>query len=412
MTSITPVYPETLLTPLFRVDSELLRGRYLEALDAITGRRTSLPVFHIDAMGYSPEVALELEDPYYLGHGASRPYFVVVSLEQLSGPILHPAAGFAVRPFRTMAHDLSSELASLTLSSPVTGELRHGSPRLDDAGRLAALDEVGIAPAITGMRLEDARVLARMSREMMESPTRWCDDTFIAQMIQLAESARGWSRMIENLVERRYPVGSFFHPTLGGSYVFDMGEAGKRSVVVLSATTDASPSDIEGSVRVLLNDENVVDFLTEEELASFDQSHHSLAPTVIENKLFWIGLDFLFQAEGPEGVRGLTPGSIDRRVRKHPSAPEDFLELEEVRFHLSRDGKGLRFSSLSPRTVARLLTPLPSGGGREELTAHLLSFLDPQDWSARFRHAPDLFFGSFPAQHEALRDHIVKFVRP
>jgi hypothetical protein len=163
-------------------------------------------------MGYSPEVALELEDPFYLGHGESRPFVLILSLDQLAGPMVHPGAGFGVLPFRKMTEALGSALASLTLSSPVFGELRHGSSRLDDAGRLAALDEVGIAPRTTGMRLEDARVLARMSRELMESSTRWCDDTFIARMISLAESARGWSKMVEALEEKKYPVGSYFNP--------------------------------------------------------------------------------------------------------------------------------------------------------------------------------------------------------
>jgi len=41
---------------------------------------------------------------------------------------------------------------------------------------------------------------------------------------------------------------------------------------------------------------------------------------------------------------------------------------------------------------------------------HLLSFFDPQDWSARYRHAPGPFFTWFPAQPQVIRDHIVSFL--
>lgn len=406
---MSSVFPDSLLAPLFRIEGGLLRDRYLEALESITGKRAGLERFHVDALGHSPELAALLGDPYYLGHGAIRPGFVIVSPDQLGGPVAHPGAGFAVRPFRRMAADLAAEIASLTLDAPVHGDFRHGAGRLDDAGRLNALDQVGIAPGATGMRLEHARVLARMSRELLDSSTRWCDDAFIEQMLPLAGSARGWSKMIEALEERSYPTGSFFHPALGGSYVFELG--GARPRVVLTASTEPSPSEVEGTVRVLLNEDNVVDFLIEEQLAEFDMARHALAPAFLESKLFWIGLDFLMQTEGPERLRGMTPGTVERRTRQHASPPAEFLELEEVRFHLARGGQGLRFGSLTPRTALRLLTPFRGREETAETTAHLLAFLDPLDWSGCFRHAPDLFYARYPAQPEVIREHIVGFVR-
>ena len=59
--------PARLLRGFFRVDDPLLVSRYRAALETIGAPIPDLATgrtFHVDAAGYSPELAAELDDPF------------------------------------------------------------------------------------------------------------------------------------------------------------------------------------------------------------------------------------------------------------------------------------------------------------------------------------------------------------
>jgi hypothetical protein len=79
---------EIIYRELLVIGSKTLIERYNKALEKLTGKRTSLNLFHIDRSGYSPEIALEFEDNDYLDTFGINKKFIIVSLAQKDLPVI------------------------------------------------------------------------------------------------------------------------------------------------------------------------------------------------------------------------------------------------------------------------------------------------------------------------------------
>ena len=111
--------PAPLLRDLFRLDDRLLLERYNAALGAIGAPATARRHLHVDAAGFSPELAAELGDPLYLSRGALRAHALIVAVEQLEAPLVHPGLGFAADAYRRVTAAHRPEISRITLSPDV-----------------------------------------------------------------------------------------------------------------------------------------------------------------------------------------------------------------------------------------------------------------------------------------------------
>jgi hypothetical protein len=77
---------------LIPVDNPVLVERYNACLEDMGLPRTSLDHFQFDKMGWSPEIAAEQDNDYYLSHGDANPLAIVLVPEQHSPrtPIYYP----------------------------------------------------------------------------------------------------------------------------------------------------------------------------------------------------------------------------------------------------------------------------------------------------------------------------------
>lgn len=64
-----------------------LIGRYNKCLEALGFTPTALTSFHIDGLGWSPEIAKEKNDRFYLNHGGANPHGIIVTPLQKHKPI-------------------------------------------------------------------------------------------------------------------------------------------------------------------------------------------------------------------------------------------------------------------------------------------------------------------------------------
>lgn len=68
--------------------------RYNACLELIGHKPTNLTSFSIDGIGWSPEIAEEKQDMYYLNHGDANPHALIVSPQQKGKPVYVPTHSF------------------------------------------------------------------------------------------------------------------------------------------------------------------------------------------------------------------------------------------------------------------------------------------------------------------------------
>ena len=79
---------------LVRIDRPVLVDRYNGCMVDMGLEPTVLTTFQIDKMGWSPEIAEEQGDNYYLSHGEANPLAIIITPDQEFAPIYFPMHSF------------------------------------------------------------------------------------------------------------------------------------------------------------------------------------------------------------------------------------------------------------------------------------------------------------------------------
>jgi len=106
---------------LYEVSSPAMVERYNRALDYLIGKRTALTEFHVDIAGFSPEVADELGDQFYLNpHGANQ-MFILLSTDQKTAPLLGSQFSTSRSILQRYLEENEAQLFGLTAREAVAG---------------------------------------------------------------------------------------------------------------------------------------------------------------------------------------------------------------------------------------------------------------------------------------------------
>lgn len=371
--------PERLLRGFVQIDSELLVERYRAALDAAGAPRTELRCFRVDAAGYSPEIAAELDDPHYLAGEALRSYGIVVSPKQSAAPLVHPGLGFAADVYRRICAEASQEIGALTLKEPLIIEAHHGSPPLTSPRQLADIDRFEINFRTPGGHIRSTHELEQMKRDFLASNRLWLDDAFIHEMARLAAKVRDVGPVPRSLVASKHPLGPFHTPAFGDTCVVQQPSTETTTILNGDIRRERPPQGNEARrarrvVTVPLDAEHAVALLLELEIAILDERKVREDPGSVEESRDWMALD-----------HRLSGGSED-----DPPAP--CAELGEVARRVRGGGRSLELESLSPLAQLCLLVPTSRRPPIRAFVQHLQAVLDPTNLARAWRDAPDLCF--------------------
>lgn len=386
--------PAALGRRLYRVDRPLLVQRYRDALARLNGRASLLDAFHVDAAGWSPEIAQELGDPAYLGHGPLHPAFIVLSVDQIDCPVIQPNAGFAWTPYRQWLTSVRAELADLTLREPVFGEITHGVTRFGHPAQLGLVRGLKLSIHTPSERLAAAVDVGAMRQELLESDTRWRDEEFIAHMTARARDARGWYEVPAPLRHGRHVQSTpSYTPAFGGTYVWPGGGDNEPTAWVLcrpnSPDSESWPqlADTVGVLLLPLTPETANDFLVEHALTTNIAKPGDLTGATFDELQTFIALDHLARSGR------LTPEAANhplRAMRADPAPPADYLELEDLRLKAGAMKGGVDLSRASPLTRLRTMPLKTDDAVDRAWVLHLRAFLDPVQLPRVARDAPDL----------------------
>ena len=120
---------------LLPVNQPHMVARYNAALKALGLRETKLKSFSVDATGYSPEIASELDDEFYLDpHGVNR-RFIILNPDQGSLPVTNINFSYTTDLVHAFFEENEEALKVLTLKDVVYGEIDNSTYRIGDSGR-------------------------------------------------------------------------------------------------------------------------------------------------------------------------------------------------------------------------------------------------------------------------------------
>lgn len=394
------------------VDGTEAVRHYNNCLGAIDLEPTKLKKFTIDGLGWSPEIAREKGDHYYLCHTMANPFAIVVSPEQKGKPVYTPFHSFDRDLMRVVFKSSGRQISCLTADTGIFFEMDQRLSFYRDPRDLLMIDSV-VARANSIGDIMDA---ARRQRELVSrfnQGDNWSNKDLRREILESSNihgDLRTKPVIIEDIPFNN--VRSFHARAFGGVYVF-RDEFGEKPPLLILEGDDKE--DVCGDEVVhIKNHSKILEKLIELgflkcDFGSFDQ----LALTRIKDVML---SEAIFAHNPDENVGSLlNPAKRKSYVRQlNGSLPEEFHEMEKLIIRLERK-EPISVDKLPQGLFNLLLRPLPSCRDENpllfELLMKLIVNLQPMPPEVVYGYDKNLFFDRYTQWTEAKRQWAIGWIR-
>jgi hypothetical protein len=214
-------------------------GYYNQCLNAIGLESVDLEEFHVDGLGWSPEVASVYDDLGYLSGGGANPHAIIVSPRQEGLDVVYPHHSFDARLMSLVFQTARRQINDLTQDTGLWLEFDQDIDFYQTPMDLLMIDSFMVRIHTVSNIVEEARKQKTLIQELKTS------DNWISQELRdkLSRSgARHGDLRTRSLVTTDIPfmdVNSFYTRVFGGVYVIrDYLNPGEQSLLVFDERPD------------------------------------------------------------------------------------------------------------------------------------------------------------------------------
>ena len=388
------LYPD-----LLKVDTPALVKRYNEALRALGLESTTLTTFHLDGAGWSPEIAEEQGERYYLAQGLANPFAIIVTPEQRGSALYALAASFERALLASYYARFSSEIADVTRETALYLEFDQGFSSYTSPQNLLLIESVTVRSSSSGLGAVAARQ-AELVETFTNEPLAWFDSSLRRQIIDSAKThgdLRARRLTIPDVAFEE--VANFYTPAFGGVFVLRARSGNAYLILASEPEYDALVSKRHA---VYLNDPELLEHLQAESLIDLGLAWYRTHLDALRQKRECLLADLFFTHDPETDFANLTgPQRKGRLQALKDKVPETLLELEYLVTKLER-GDHVRPEQLSPDLTRLLLRPSEDVTGQQrEVVWQLLARLETRDPVQLYRFDREKFVASYEAWPEA-----------
>ncbi len=382
---------------LVPVDSPVLVERYKRALKHLTGKETSLPDFHIDISGFSPEIGDDLGDEHYLNHPGFNRQFILLSNDQRHAPLLNAQFSTSRTILRKFIDGNEAQLFALTARDAVAGELINSVYGADEPARLFEIRKVTVEADTTEGTVATAERLTTLIDRFKTERDGWWDDKLIAEMIELAGKTGDLARNPVQLRAMSFEQEDFWTSHFGGLYIF-------RGVAHPAAIT-VRPKDEIGPLPIaevldLKDHTGIARFLSANQLAEpIVTAKGPQVAAILRQKMDFITAEVAgADARLPEGATRRDLQALARRMAGR--LPPEWEGLAQL---VAWAEDGARWPRITSDHPAYFYTLRATPGEDADLVNMLLAELAPLDVRQLFICHKELFYQVYRTWPEGKR---------
>lgn len=175
---------------LIMIESSELVRRYNACLVDMGLDETKLEVFRIDSMGWSPEIAEEKKNQYYLSHGIANQLAIIITPEQRDHPIYVPFNSFDLAMMEQWFNAHKSQIVELTKTTGIWLHIDQQIDQYHHPDDVLLIDNIVIEAHTPSKLIQMAGEQKTLVRQFMESPrdTSRMSDILITVPKQLRDS--------------------------------------------------------------------------------------------------------------------------------------------------------------------------------------------------------------------------------
>lgn len=205
---------------LLPVDEKHLIERYNKALKAFGLKPTRRNSFEIDRTGFSPQIAEELDDPFYLDPNEVNRRFIILTPSQIDLPVVHTAFSNTSQLIHEFMTRNSRAIDALTIKDVIYGEIEDSVSKVEDIEDLLSIHQVEFRVLSAEDVLGKASELGTLVDRLKQEPNAWRDNAMLERMVELARvtgDIRENALVPDQVIFRH---NAFWTSHFGGLYVF------------------------------------------------------------------------------------------------------------------------------------------------------------------------------------------------
>ena len=205
---------------LLPIEEKHLIDRYNKALKAFGLKPTKRNSFEIDRTGFSPQIAEELDDPFYLDPNEVNRRFIILTPSQVDQPVVHTAFSNTSQLIYEFMTKNSRAIDALTIKDVIYGEIEDSVSKVENIEDLLSINQVEFRVLSAEDVLGKASELGTLVDRLKQEPDAWRDNQMLERMVELAKvtgDIRENALVPDQVIFRH---NAFWTSHFGGLYVF------------------------------------------------------------------------------------------------------------------------------------------------------------------------------------------------
>lgn len=392
----------------------VLVERYNACLQDMGMAKTALASFNVDGWGWSPEVADERNDPYYLSHGIANPFAIIVSPEQYRKPVYFSFHSFDRLLMQKVFEWARTQIADLTTQSAIWLDIDNEIANYTSPEDLLMNDSIVVRFSTPGRMMRAAREQRQLVRRFTESPNAWSDDALRAQII--ASAAQDGDLRFRSLIipDMTFSdIRSFYCRAFDGVFVF-RDIAHKDYVMILESGEMLSAVGRRKNQILHIDDPQVLSVLLAEGLAEIRIEWLQENIPYLKRVLEYLFVEAFSAAYGHESLgecNSAKQKACLKQFKAEGKLPEAYEELERLVKRLNRqEVRSLeRMSDALQAMLAQPCATLPEHV--REVVWRLLVRLSPLDVLNLYAYDKKHFFKCYQSWPESKKMWAVAFLK-
>lgn len=388
---------------LMPIRSELIVERYNECLREIGLAPTGLTEFNIDGSGWSPEIAQEKNETFYLAHGGTNQFALILSPRQNGKPIYHPYYSFSRSIMNEVFERFGRQVADITEETAIVLDIDQNLSHYLNPADLLMVDSVIVRVSAVNGLIEGAQRQRELVNRLMRKDDSWFDQELRNQIIRSAEKfgdLRNRSVIIPSI-----PINgicNFWSAAFGGVYIFRDESCGQEGLLIMEDDSLCKEVSEEMPGVYSLMDENLLSVMTDRGLLDISSSFYKQHPELLQHKWDCILLDTQLRKCPAIDYESLNQNQKKRLASDlKADLPPEFFQLERFSIQANR-GSRIAMKSLSPE-LRRLLVH-PKSKIKPAVRAiiwQLLSEINPLDVVQLYAYNKKRFFREYDGWPES-----------
>jgi len=195
-----------------------LVDRYNQCLEKLALEPTKLTSFHIDGIGWSPEVAEERNDNNYLNHGDANPHGIIISPLQKGKPVYIPFHSFDRDIMKFIFKNYEVEIKNITRDSALCLAFDQGIDRFYEPLDVLRYEDVKISFILMdGLDKVQEEQMALI--EKFKAGNNFINESIHEELLASAKKYGDLRNRTLTLPSIKYRTNSFYTRAFGGVYV-------------------------------------------------------------------------------------------------------------------------------------------------------------------------------------------------